>query len=394
MNSYLDKAPCFYFSCTDDGKMVDINETACNALGYKKQELAGKNLDVIFTIATRIFHQTHFFPMLKMQGSANEIFISLQTKAKEEIPVLINAERIIFNDEAALVYTGIVVHNRKKFEDELIAAKKSAEAALRENTALIQAQQQLRKNMEQLDLQIQLINKQNEELKQFNRVVTHDLQEPLRKLSVFANLFRDSPEKKDQHFIAEKIVDNSKKMRLLLSGLQQYVWLNETPVSIKKINLNELLLQVQERLKKEYPEEKFTIEPGDFPLMPADEAQMKLLFYHLLSNAIRFKKPGTMASLELSGQIVQRNKFQHIPGKYDYTDFLKLQVKDEGIGFNEKYTEQAFELFKRLHQQSGLGIGLSLCKKIAENHRGFISIKTNEGEGTTVTILLPMLNEQ
>ncbi|HEY2726985.1 MAG TPA: PAS domain-containing protein, partial [Parafilimonas sp.] len=225
MDSYFDKAPAFYFSCTEDGKLININETACNALGYTREELTEKKIDIIFTIATRMFYQTHLLPMIKMQESAKEIFISLQTKNKEEVPVLLNAERIIFNDEAVLMHTGIVVHNRKKFEDELIAARKSAEAALRENTALLQAKQQLHDNMEQLDLQIQKVNKQNEELKQFNRVVTHDLQEPLRKLSVFANLFLDSPEKKDQQLVAEKIVTNSQKIRSLLSGLQQYVWL-------------------------------------------------------------------------------------------------------------------------------------------------------------------------
>ena len=393
MKSYFDQAPCFYFSCTDDGKLIDINETACNALDYTKQELTGEKIDRIFTIATRIFHQTHFFPLLKMQEHAEEIFISLQTKSKEEIPLLLNAERKITNGEATLVYTGIVVRNRKKFEDELIAAKKSAEAALKENTALAEAKQQLQKNMEQLDLQIQRVNKQNEELKQFNRIVTHDLQEPLRKLSVFANLFLDNPEKKDNRLIAEKMVNASQKLRFLLSGLQQYVWLTETTVSIKQINLNELLPKLRQRLKIEFPLEEFVIESDELPLIDADEEQVKLLLHHLFSNAIRFKKPDTAAHIKLYSSVIQRNKFQHIPGKYTYTDFLKLQVADQGIGFNVKYAEQAFELFKRLHAESGLGIGLSLCKKVTENHHGNIAIETEEGKGTIVTVLLPLQNE-
>ena len=185
--------------------------------------------------------------------------------------------------------------------------------------------------MEQLDLQIQKVNKQNEELKQFNHVVTHDLQEPLRKLSVFANLFLDSPEKNDQRHIAEKIISASQKIRSLLSGLQQYVWLNETPVSVKQINLNALLEQVQQQLKKEFSSEELIVLSEDFPIIYADEEQVKLLLYHLLSNVIRFKKPGNEAHAKLSADIVQRNKFQHIPGKYIYSDFLKLQVEDEGI---------------------------------------------------------------
>ena len=84
MDSSFDKAPAFYFSCTEDGKLININETACNALDYTKQELTEEKIDIIFTIATRIFYQTHLLPMIKMQGCAKEIFISLQTKNKED----------------------------------------------------------------------------------------------------------------------------------------------------------------------------------------------------------------------------------------------------------------------------------------------------------------------
>ena len=176
--------------------LVDVNETLCRQLGYAKQELLQKKIDSIFTIATRIFYQTHFFPLLKMQGHAEEIYISLQTKNKEEIPVLLNAETIKTDDIIVIVHTAIMVRNRKKFEDELIAAKKVAEDALQQNTALLQAKQELQQHLQQLDLQMHKVNKQNQELKQFNHVVTHDLQEPLRKLSVFANLFLDNPEKR------------------------------------------------------------------------------------------------------------------------------------------------------------------------------------------------------
>ncbi len=161
----------------------------------------------------------------------------------------------------------------------------------------------------------------------------------------------------------------------------------------KKINLNALLPQLKQRLKKEFSGKELIVEPDTIPLIQADEEQMKLLLYHLLANVIRFKKRDTTAYAKISADIMQRNKFQHIPGKYIYTDFLKLQFKDEGIGFNAKYAEQAFELFKRLHTESGLGIGLSLCKKIAENHHGYISIETAEGKGTTVTVLLPLQHE-
>lgn len=390
MDNHFDKLPGFYFSCTGNAILVAVNEPLCTALGYNKEELMQKKIDLIFTIATRIFYQTHFLPLLQMQGHAEEIYISLQTKNKEELPVLLNAETIVFNGETNFVHTGIAVRNRKKFEDELVAAKKTAENALQQNTALMQTKQELQKNMEQLDLQMHMVNKQNEELRQFNHVVTHDLQEPLRKLSVFINLFLDNPEKKDHKLIAEKIINASQKMNAVISGLQQYVWLTEFPVTIKEINLNALLLQVQQRLLTEFPEAQLLLKADDLPGIQADEEQIKMLFYHLLSNTVRYKKPGNKACVTIFADIVKRNKFRNVPGKYEYTDFLKLQVKDEGIGFNSKYIEQAFDLFRRLHTENGLGIGLSLCKKIAENHYGYITIDTVEGKGTTVTVWLPL----
>jgi signal transduction histidine kinase len=87
---------------------------------------------------------------------------------------------------------------------------------------------------------------------------------------------------------------------------------------------------------------------------------------------------------------IMLNKFRNIKEKYDYQEFLKLQLVDNGIGFNPIFKDQVFELFKRLHHSSGQGIGLSLSKKIVENHHGTITIDSKIGEGTTVTVLMPM----
>ncbi|MBD0332577.1 MAG: PAS domain-containing protein [Chitinophagaceae bacterium] len=389
MKNYFDQAPCLYFSSADDGTVIDVNETLCTKLGYTKDELLGQKADVIFTLPTRIFHQTHFFPLLKMQGHAEEIYITLQAKNKNQIPVLLNAERKVINGEAVILHTGIIVLNRKKFEDELIAAKKAAEAALHENTALVQAKQELQKHMEELDQQIRLVNKQNEELRQFNRVVTHDLQEPLRKISVFASMVLEDGDKQNQKKATGNLVRVSEQMRSIVSGLQQFVWLTETPIKPTQVHLNVLLRAVQQQLEKEYPQVKLVIETEELEPVQADRDHMHLLFYQLLSNAIRFRKPGNEVHVSLSANSLLLNIFQNIEGKYKYSEFVRLQVKDYGIGFDIEYKEQVFELFKRLHPVSGLGVGLSLCKKIIENHQGSITIDSKAGEGTTVTVLLP-----
>jgi len=388
MGNYISSAPCLFFSSKDDGTLVEVNETLCQRLGYTKEELAGRKIEDIFTIATRIFQQTHFFPMLKMHGVAEEIFITLLAKNKDHIPVLISAERIVVDGETITMHAGIVVHNRKKFEDELIAAKKSAEAALNENTALIRAKEELHKHLEELDRQINLVNKQNEELKQFNRVVTHDLQEPLRKVFVFSNLLLNE-EMENQETIIERLIRSIEQMRSIISGLQQYVWLTDTDIKGGEIHLDKLFLVVKQQLEKEYPDINLIIDTAELLPVTADWEQMQLLFYQLLDNVIRFRKPGQDAYVKVSVQDLMLNQFRSIKNKYKYTRFFRIQLEDRGIGFDPAYKEQAFGLFKRLHSTSGRGVGLALCKKIIENHHGEIFIDSIKDEGTRVTIHIP-----
>jgi len=389
MMQELEHAPCLYFCTTDDGILLEVNETLCSRLGYSKDELTGKKAEILFTIATRIFQQTHLFPLLKLQQHAEEIFLTLQTKSKKGIPVLLNAERKIMNDVPVNVYIGIVVNNRKKFEDELIDAKKTAETALRENTALNQAKQQLQLYVEQLDEQMQLVKKQNEELQQFNHTITHDLQEPLRKLSVFADMIFQTNNKKDQQEITGKLMRVLKQMRSIMSGLQQYIWLTGNLNKLIDVDLNEIIVSACKQLKDDFPGINLDIQKHNLPTVFADKEQMQLLFYHLLSNTVRFRKPGNDVNVTISANKLLMNKFRNLKDKYKYTDFFKIELTDEGIGFNIEYKEQVFELFKRLHTESGYGIGLALCKKIIETHQGNISINSKENIGTTITILLP-----
>ena len=390
MENYLDQAPCLYFSCTDSSIITDVNETLCTSLGYTKSELLGQKTAMIFTVATSIFQQTHFFPLIKMHGYAKEIFITLLTRDRQQVPILINGERKIIDGEPVILHVGIIVANRKKFENELIAAKKAAETALNENTSLIQAKQELQQNIEQLDQQVRLVKLQNEELRQFNRVVTHDLQEPLRKISVFSGQILDNVAQQDQNAIVKKLLRVTGQMRTIISGLQQYVWLTSIPNKFARVDLNMALGKAQQQVEEEFTEIKLIIEKEALPAIEADQEQMELLFYHLLSNAIRFRKAGKDVLIKVFAHNLMLNKFRHFQGRYKYTEFVKLQITDNGIGFDNNYGDQVFELFKRLHPESGSGVGLSLCKKIVDNHHGNISIESAKGGGTSVIISLPL----
>src|SRR5688572_8623000 len=231
MQEILDEAPCGYFSFFDDGTLHVVNKTLCHLLGYEKQDLEEKDVETIFTIPTKIFFQTHFFPLVKMHGHAEEIFISLLTKNKEHFPVLLNARRQEADGKPYTTCAFIVVANRKKFEDELVAARNSAEKALRENSELIKARIALQEHAKQLDEHIQLVNKQNHELKQINHVVTHSLREPLRKVLMYTEIIQEDHSPQGVEKNLPKLITASKQMHNIVSGLQEYVWLNDTPPS-------------------------------------------------------------------------------------------------------------------------------------------------------------------
>jgi phosphoserine phosphatase RsbU/P len=160
---------------------------------------------------------------------------------------------------------------------------------------------------------------------------------------------------------------------------------------LDEVHLDKLLLITLQQLQKTYPDVYVNLEWDEIIPFLADHEQIALLLYHLLSNSIRFRKEENKVNVFISTSISSKNKFENIPGRYLYSDYLKLKIEDDGMGFDPQYSEQVFELFKRLSEKSGDGIGLSLCKKITDNHNGKISIFSKEGEGTTVTILLPLL---
>lgn len=391
----FDRAPCGYFSFADDGTVQEVNSTLCSLMGYAKEDLLGRPVETLFTLPTRIFYQTHFFPLVKMQGHAEELFLTLLTKANDYLPVLLNAERVEVDGVWYTACAFIVVHNRKKFEDELVAARKEAEQALQENTALQKTREALQLQAEKLDAQMQMVEKQNYELKQLNRVVSHDLREPLRKILVYADKLKTmlGTEESTGHLYKdiERLHRASQLMQTTVAGLQQYVWLNDKAGQFAPVDLNKVVERVQQKLVEEMGPGLLELRADPLPMLEGDEGQLELLLYHLLSNAIKFRR-GAVAQVRVWATIIQKNRFKAVEGKYKYEDYVKLEVRDEGIGFDPTFRNDAFDLFKRVSYIDGRGLGLALCKKIAENHFGSMSADSREGQYTIITVLLPVVH--
>jgi sigma-B regulation protein RsbU (phosphoserine phosphatase) len=382
--------PCVYFSSSSDGYLVDVNEALCRYLNYTIDELVGQKLEIIFTLSTRIFQQTHLSPLLQLKGHVEEIFITLKSKDGNHVPMLINAQRIEENGAISFHFAGISVSKRKKFEEEIIAAKNSAEKALNENAALKAAQNELEQRAEELDRQIALTKLQNQELKQFNHITTHTLQEPVRKLLFYSSQLLEIQQNKETIAPSLKIRKSSEDIHNKLQGLQQYVLLTDDELKLDQVELFGLLQFCKKMVELQYPNLSINMEAEEIPLIDANSEQMQFLLKELLLNAVKFRKAGDVVNLKVYASTLLLNKFRQLSGKYKYTEFLKLQIQDDGIGFDDQYQEHAFELFRVLNPNGGLGIGLSLCKKIVENHDGYLSLEGQKDVSTTVNIYLPL----
>ena len=387
-DALYESGPFGVFAFTDNGTIVTINDSAATELKYSNLQLQGKDLEMIFTLPTRIFYQTHFFPLVKMQGHAEEIFISLLCSDGEQLPVLLNAKRMEWDGNVVTCCAFIIVRNRKKYEDELVAARKTAEKALNENIELLKARNELQQHAADLDKQVHLVNRQNEELRQFSHVISHSLREPLRKILMFSSML----EKDEAHIYRDKMLRSVNQLGNVVESLQQYVWLNEKRNNFAHLDLNEILADAETQLRQEFGSNVLKLNYDQLPSLTGDADQLQLMLYHILSNSVRYKKHET-ATVTVNSVIIKQNTFRNVEDKYQYEDYVKMEITDDGIGFEDQYNKLIFELFQKLNKSEGQGLGLALCKRVAENHGGHIEAESRYGEFTKITVWLPLSPE-
>lgn len=247
-------------------------------------------------------------------------------------------------------------------------------------------------------LEIEENNKQlkaiNTELESFNNIASHDLQEPLRKIQMFVSRI----EEKELNLLSESGKEYFKKIRLaankmqtLLIDLLNYSRVDKGDKIFVKINLKSLVEQCLQDLSVTIEEKKAEIEVMNLPEIEGIEFQIEQLFINLISNSLKYSKEDiapkiTVKSEKIIGKEMHNNRI------ISNTDYHKIVVKDNGIGFKQEYADKIFLLFKRLETDSkyvGTGIGLAICKKIIENHNGFIKVKSKLNEGTKFSIFFP-----
>lgn len=248
-------------------------------------------------------------------------------------------------------------------------------------------------NLEQSNMRLL---QSNEELAQFAYIASHDLQEPLRKIITFSNLLETSlGENKTastQNYM-DKIMHSSIRMRNLINDVLNYSRLDKSDDQFVEVNLNEILEHIILDYDLLIEQKNAEIYIENLPILKANAVQMAQLFRNLIGNALKFIQKDKIPVISISAQPAELCEIEKVQIRNSDSQFYKIKIKDNGIGFAPEYFERIFNIFQRLHSKTeyeGTGIGLAMCKKIVQNHGGDIFAESKSGEGAVFTILLPV----
>jgi light-regulated signal transduction histidine kinase (bacteriophytochrome) len=235
----------------------------------------------------------------------------------------------------------------------------------------------------------------NEGLKEFAYAASHDLQEPLRKVTAFISILKaELPAlNRSQQTTINKLEFAALRMKVLINDLLAYSLLSAKPESFKTVDLNEVLNQVLQDLDSAIIEAGVKITTTSLPKIKGDERQMLQLFQNLLSNAIKYRtKLGTPRVTIHCRTINEGDPIRTSFPQLEKKDYYLIEVIDNGIGFDQQYSERIFQVFERLHgreEYEGTGIGLSIVQKVASHHHGFVKANSVLGKGATFQVFLP-----
>ncbi|KAA2241342.1 PAS domain S-box protein [Chitinophaga agrisoli] len=263
-----------------------------------------------------------------------------------------------------------------------INAQKAIEETLQNNKELQQAQQQLKENQTVLEDNISALNRSNQELQQFAFIASHDLQEPIRKISFysdyFLNKYVDRIDEKGKDYL-KGMLSASHRMRNLIHDLLAFSQVEKKELEYRRIDLNRVISDTLQDLEMMIREKGAAIDIAPLPSIDADESMLRQLFANIISNSLKYAKKDQAPLIQVSNW---RND-----------QYLEIAIKDNGIGFDEKYLPKMFTLFQRLHsgdKYKGTGLGLAICRKIVSLHNGAITASGKENEGATFKITLPL----
>ncbi|MGV3560677.1 sensor histidine kinase [Larkinella arboricola] len=307
--------------------------------------------------------------------------------------------RSYFNEAGQVVrFAGVV----QDVTEEMINRQKLEESEERYRTLSAQLEQQVQERTQELAAtndnlaeSNQLLSTINLNLEQFAYVASHDLQEPLRKVQQFGDVLKSQYASQLGAGVAylDRMRSAASRMSALIRDLLTFSRISTQKESMDAVSLNRVIDSVLTDLELTIGETGAIIDVDRLPTIHGDALQLGQLFQNLLSNALKFRQTGRSPQIRIRYRPVAANDLPTgLRPTRAAARYHCLEVSDNGIGFDEKYANQIFQVFQRLHgrsQYEGTGIGLAICQKVVDNHGGAIAARSQPGEGATFSLYLP-----
>lgn len=357
-----------------DVKMPNLNGFETASLIYQREKL--RHIPIIFITANN-YGDEHMFKGY-MTGAVDYIYKPIN-------PELLRAKVGVFID----LYKKN--HRLLAQEQKLVAINKSLELEIHERKV---SEEKVKELNHKLLENIERLESANRDLDRFAFMASHDLQEPLRKMLMFSDRlghkYGDVLDDEGKMFIA-RIQHAGERMQALIKDILLFSKTSIEKPTFVETDLNEILRDVLAEMDTSLTIKKATINIERLPKLNVNPVLMRPLFHNLISNAIKYSKREVAPEVRIYSEYSAAQNADDgagTKGKY-----CRIYIEDNGIGFDQKYSEQIFGMFKRLHLHSefeGTGIGLALCKKIVEEHSGFITARSKINEGSVFIISLPV----
>jgi PAS domain S-box-containing protein len=343
-----------------EGNILNWNKGAENIKGYSEREILGKNFRLFYLDKDR----------------EEQLPEKLIAQAYTEGKAMHEGWRL--RKDRTMFWGSIVITALHDEEGGIIGFSK----VTRDLTERKLAQDRMNNYLRDIEFR-------NKQLEEYAYIASHDLQEPLRKIQVFAELLEKSlGNEAAAKRNLEKINSSARRMSSLIKDVLKYSQLSRADELYVATDLNTVFENILEDHSLLIEQKHVQINYHDLPVINGIPIQLHQLFSNLVNNAIKFSAENPV--IDITADRISARQAAAYPDVNHSLDYVKIIFKDNGIGFEQQYGEQVFKMFKRLSDNAGTGIGLALCKKIIENHSGHIDVTSEPGRGTAFTILLPV----